>query len=303
MEIMITCGKNIRNQKSTLKFRECFIIDKDGEFTESILVTQYISSFIDDNLEKYEAKMNNYFTLEDLEKALEFTLISEGLLRNEKAYNEAITLKVRLHSLTISSNAIYFTYPKYITLENYIASLVSHTNGKAQIINFNLEDVEDSIAKVITKIYSKMLFEFTKKLKVRASIPFHIMLEEAHRYVQNDSDNYLIGYNIFERIAKEGRKYGLILNLISQRPVEISDTVISQCSNFISFKMTHPRDLEYIRKMLPNINSEIVEMQKTLQPGICVAFGKAFKIPLLIKMDLPDPEPSSSNCDVLNRWK
>jgi len=287
----------------TRKFRECFIIDKEGNFTESILVTQYISSFIDDSLEKYETKMNNYFTLEDLEKALEFTLISEGLLRNEKAYNEAITLKVRLHSLTISSNAIYFTYPKYITLENYIASLVSHTNGKAQIVNFNLEDVEDSIAKVITKIYSKMLFDFTKRLKVRASIPFHIFLEEAHRYVQNDIDNYLIGYNIFERIAKEGRKYGLVFNLISQRPVEISETVISQCSNFIIFKMTHPRDLDYIKKMLPNISSEVVEMQKTLQPGTCVAFGKAFKIPLIIKMDLPNPEPSSSNCDVLNRWK
>lgn len=87
-------------------------------------------------------------------------------------------------------------------------------------------------------------------------------LEEAHRYVQNDNDTYLIGYNIFERVAKEGRKYGMILNLISQRPVEISETVISQCSNFIIFKMNHPRDLEYIKQMLPNISVEIVEKQK-----------------------------------------
>ena len=113
----------------------------------------------------------------------------------------------------------------------------------------------------------------------------------------------MLGYNIFERVAKEGRKYGLIFNLISQRPVEISETVISQISNFMIFKMNHPRDLEYIRKMLPNISSEIVEMQKTLQPGTCVAFGKAFKVPIIIRMDLPDPEPTSSNCDVLNRWK
>ncbi len=285
------------------KFRECFEIDKSGEFVESILVTQYISSFIDEELDQYEAKNTNYYTLNDLEKALEFTLISEGLLRNEKAYNEAITLKVRLHSLAIGSNAIYFSYPSYVTLEQYISSLVATQGGKAQIINFNLEDIDDSIAKVITKIYTRMLFDFTKKLKVRASIPFHIFLEEAHRYVQNDIDNYLIGYNIFERVAKEGRKYGLIFNLISQRPVEISETVISQCSNFIIFKMTHPRDLEYIKKMLPNISSEIVEMQKTLQSGTCVAFGKAFKIPLLIKMDMPNPEPNSTNADVANRWK
>ncbi|MBP3766459.1 MAG: ATP-binding protein [Bacilli bacterium] len=308
--IMNSCSTNefnieapVRGLGYTRKFRECFEIDKSGDFTESILVTEYISSFIHEELDKYEAKKASFYTLNDLEKALEFTLISEGLLRNEKAYNEAITLKVRLHSLAIGSNAIYFSYPNFITLEQYISSLVSSSGGKAQIVNFNLEDIDDSVAKVITKIYTRMLFDFTKRLKVRASIPFHIFLEEAHRYVREDTDNYLLGYNIFERVAKEGRKYGLIFNLISQRPVEISETVISQCSNFLIFKMTHPRDLEYIRKMLPNISSEIVEMQKTLQSGTCVAFGRAFRIPLLIKMDLPNPEPNSTNADVAGRWK
>ena len=308
--ILASCSTNEFNLNSLVqgigyvrKFRECFTIDKDGEFTESILVTEYISSFIHDEYDAYEPKKTNFYTLQDLEKALEFTLISEGLLRNDKMYNEAITLKVRLHSIAISQNATYFSYPSYVTLESYISSLVACQDGKAQIINFNLEDIDDSIAKVITKVYTRMLFDFTKKLKVRASIPFHIFLEEAHRYVQNDTDNYLIGYNIFERVAKEGRKYGLIFNLISQRPVEISETVISQCSNFMIFKMNHPRDLDYIKKMLPNINAEIVEKQKTLQPGTCVAFGKAFKVPLIIQMELPNPEPHSSNCDVFNRWK
>ena len=286
------------------KFRDCFTIDKDGTFTDGILVTQYISDYIDDSLDKYESFKENYFTLNDLEKALNFTLISEGLLRNEKTYADAITVKVRLHALAISENAKFFEYDNYINLDNYISSLVSCSNNKkAQIINFNLEDIDDTIAKVITKIYTRMLFEFTKKLKDRASIPFHILLEEAHRYVQNDTDKYLIGYNIFERVAKEGRKYGLIFNLISQRPVEISETVISQCSNFLIFKMNHPRDLDYIKKMLPNINAEIVEKQKSLQPGTCVAFGKAFKIPMIVKMDLPDPEPQSSNCDVYQKWQ
>ena len=308
--ILNSCSTNEFNTEAivkgvgyTRKFRECFIIDKEGEFVESILVTQYISSFIDESLDRYEPKKANFYTLEDLEKALSFTLISEGLLRNDKAYNEAITLKVRLHAIAISSNAAYFSYPSYINLESYISSLVATQTGKAQIINFNLEDVDDGVAKVITKIYTRMLFDFTKRLKVRASIPFHIFLEEAHRYVQNDTDVYLIGYNIFERVAKEGRKYGLVLNLISQRPVEISETVISQCSDFLIFKMNHPRDLDYIKKMLPNISSEIVEMQKSLQPGTCVAFGKAFKIPMIIKMDLPNPEPTSSNCNVAERWK
>lgn len=310
-QILATCSTPEFNLEAPVqgigyvrKFRECFIIDKEGSFTESILVTQYISNFIKEEYDKYEARSVNYFTLEDLEKALNFTLISEGLLRNEKTYSAAIALKVRLHSLLTSENAKYFAFPQYVTLENYIASLVTMPDGrKAQIINFNLEEIEDRIAKVITKIYTKMLFTFTKRLKERASIPFHIFLEEAHRYVQNDSDKYLLGYNIFDRVAKEGRKYGLIFNLISQRPVELSDTVISQCSNFLIFKMNHPRDLEYIQKMLPNINQEIIEKQKSLQPGTCVGFGKAFKVPMIIKMKAPNPAPHSSNCDVENRWK
>jgi GTPase SAR1 family protein len=309
-KILATCSTEQFNLEApvkgigyTRKFRECFTIDTQGQFPESILMTEYITGFIDESLDTYEPKEIKYYTLEDLEKALEFTLISEGLLNNVETYSDAITLKVRLHALTISENSRYLRYPNFITMENYIATLVSNGGRKSQIINFNLEDIEDWFAKVVCKIYTKMLFNFTKKLKNRASIPFHIFVEEAHRYVQNDGDVDLIGYNIFERAAKEGRKYGLIFNLISQRPVEISETVISQCSNFLIFKLNHPRDVEYIRKMLPNISAEIVEKQKTLQPGTCMAFGLAFKVPTIVRMQMPDPAPSSSSCDVVKTWQ
>ena len=285
------------------KFRECFTIDRSGEFTESVLITQYITSFIDESLDNYEAPNDHAFGLDILQKALDFTLISDGFLRNEKLYDEAITLKVRLHSIAISENGVFFNYPNYVDLNGYIASLVAKNNRKSQIINFNLEDIDDRLAKTIVKIYSKMLFTFTKRLPNRGAVPFHILLEESHRYVQNDNDNFLLGYNIFERIAKEGRKFGLLLNLVSQRPVELSETVISQISNFLIFKMTHPRDLEYIKKMLPNMSAEIMEKQKSLQPGMCVAFGRAFKVPMIIKMPLPNPAPHSSNVNVVSIWQ
>ena len=285
------------------KFRECFIIDRDGEFTESVLITQYITSFIDESLDNYEAPNDHAFQLDDLVKALDFTLISDGFLRNDKMYDDAMTLKVRLHSLAISDDSSFFYHPYYVDLNGYVASLVAKNNKKSQIINFNLEDIDDRLAKTIVKIYSKMLFNFTKRLNNRGAVPFHILLEESHRYVQNDSDNFLLGYNIFERIAKEGRKFGLILNLVSQRPVELSETVISQLSNFLIFKMTHPRDLEYIKKMLPNMSAEIMEKQKSLQPGMCVAFGRAFTVPMIIKMPLPNPAPQSSNVNVVNVWQ
>ena len=293
----------VQGKGYTRKFRELFLINDKDNFSESILLSEYVSSFIDDSLEQYEENSINYYSLEDLEKALNFALISEGLLKNEKMASGAIALKVRLHSIIISEYSKYFKMDNFLTTEQYISTLISKNNRKAQIINFNLEDVEDWFVKFTTKFYVKMLFEYTKNSIGRASMPFHIFLEEAHRYVQNDNDIKLLGYNIFDRVAKEGRKYGLILTLISQRPVELSDTVISQMSNFLIFKITHPLDVDYIGKMLPNISKDIIEKQKGLQPGTCMAFGRAFKIPMIVRMKLPNPTPESSNCDIINTWK
>lgn len=286
----------------TRKFRECFLIDNNGQFSESVLLTEYVSSFISDEFDSYEPKGGVYYTLDTLEKALNFTLISEGWLRNENTYGDAVTIKVRLHSLIVGPCAKYFDVPSYISLQSYLSSMLIDGGKKYQLVNINLDDVDDDFAKVITKIFSRLVFEFSKSLQDRASIPFHIIVEEAHRYIQNDTDRFLIGYNIFERIAKEGRKYGVILGLISQRPVELSDTVISQCSNFLIFKMNHPVDVDYIRKMVPNISDEIVEKQKTLQSGTCLGFGSAFRIPLIVKLEMPNPAPWSGNCDVVNIW-
>lgn len=288
----------------TRKFSDCFEIDSHGNFGESVLINEYILKFINEDLEGKIMTKPVYYTLKDFASALEFTLISEGFLHNEAIRDDASILKVRLNSILNSNVGSYFNYPNYITLEQYIASLVATPNRKkAQIININLEDMDDTYAKVIVKIYAHMFFEFAKSRTQRASIPFHLFLEEAHRYVSKDADTFLLGYNIFERIAKEGRKYGVLLNIISQRPVEISDTVISQCSNFLIFKMTHPKDIEYIRTMLPNISQDVIEKQKVLQPGNCVGFGGAFKLPMIIKLEMPNPMPYSTNCNVNERWK
>lgn len=288
----------------TRRFSECFKIDSKGEFGESVLINEYIAKNLNEELEStIEVPSQAFFTLKDMEKALEFTLIGEGFLNNRLMQDSAIILKVRLHSIINSRNALYFDIKQFITLEQYISSLIVLNHRRSQIININLEDVDDNLAKVIVKIVSKMIFDFSKSRKIRASIPFHLIIEEAHRYVVADNDKFLLGYNIFERIAKEGRKYGVLIDLISQRPVDISETVVAQMSNFLVLKMTHPKDLEYIEKMLPNVSSDIIEKLNSLQSGTLVSFGNAFKIPLLIKMDLPNPLPYSSNCDVIARWK
>ena len=262
-----------------------------------------MQSFKDDTIELEMPDGSFKYGLEDLKVALDFALISEGALTSDKVYDEDNILKVRLHNLLNGDYAKYFECDEYVSRDDYIKDLLMASNGrKAQIINFNINYVDDRFAKTITKIYSKLLFEYAKNLERRASLPFHIILEEAHRYVQNDNDINLLGYNIFDRITKEGRKYGVLLGLISQRPSDLSETSISQCNNFLIFKMLHPRDIQYIRDMVPNITNEIVKRLRVLQPGNCIAFGNAFHVPVLIKMDKPSQPPSSSSCDISENW-
>lgn len=286
----------------TRTFSECFEIDSNGNFGESVLITNYILSKINDDLDSIKAPEVASFTLRDFAKAMEFTLISEGFQHNQNLHDDAVILRVRLNSIINSKLANYFT-GSYIPVKDFIKTLLNNKGKKAQIVNINLEDIDDIYAKVFVKIFSRLIFEQAKGSEKRASIPYHLFLEEAHRYIQKDNDTFLLGYNIFDRIAKEGRKYGVILDIISQRPVEISDTVIAQCNNFLIFKMTHPLDIKYIGEMLPNISQDILDKQKVLQPGTCVGFGGAFKIPMIVKMQMPNPMPYSSNCDVSGCWK
>ena len=287
----------------TRSLKQCLIIDSTGKIREMELITNFLSSFLKNNYELVMPDGSFKFGLRDLEKAFEFALLSEGALSSDKIFDENNVLKVRIHTLINSDYAKYFECEDYVSMDDYIKSLLMAGNGrKAQIINFNINYVDDRFAKILTKIYSRLLFDYAKNLDKRASLPFHIILEEAHRYVQNDNDINLIGYNIFDRITKEGRKYGVLLGLISQRPSDLSETSISQCSNFLIFKMLHPRDIGYIREMVPNITEEVVKRLRTLQPGNCMAFGTAFKVPLLTKLDKPNPPPSSSSCDISASW-
>ena len=286
----------------TRMFRNCFDIDSEGRFAERKIISDYIKGFIDDSREwNYNAEGVSY-SLHDLEVALNFTLYSERYLLNEAMYDSAMSLKVRLHDLATRQNSAFFCDDGYTTVDEYIKRIQISGNKKCQIVNFNLEDVDDRFARSIVKVFGRMFMKFTRALQDRATFPIHMILEEAHRYVLEGDDKALLGYNIFERIAKEGRKYGLLLDLITQRPTDLNENVISQCANFLIFKINHPADLEYISKSVPNMSEDVMEKQKTLQAGTCVAFGRIFKIPMIVKMEKADPPPTSANCEIYNNW-
>lgn len=284
--------------------KQCLFVDKTGKMQEMELVVEFIRGYIVDEDEEVQVTdLNPFYSLADLEMAMDFALINEGILKSSKVFDYANILSVRLHTLVNGEYKEFFSYPRYITKEQFVESLLISNNGaKCQIVNFNINYVDDRMAKVITKIVSRMLFEIASNTIPRGSRAFHIIIEEAHRYVIKDNDIDLLGYNIFERITKEGRKYGIFLGLITQRPSELSDTCISQCTNFVILRTLHPKDLEYIKNMVPNISMEIVQQLKNLKPGNCIAFGNAFKVPISMYIDLPNPRPMSNNVDINSVW-
>lgn len=287
----------------TRTLKQCLNIDQNGKMGALQFVIEFLNGFT--TLETFEVDQTELvYSLEDLYNALEFALMSEGMLHNANLYEKANDLRVRMHSILNSTDRIYFEYSgSYIEKEQFVKSMfLTNDNEYAQLLNMNFNYIDERFAKVLTKLYMKLFFEFATSLKIRASFPIHIIIEEAHRYVQNDNDINVIGYNIFDRITKEGRKYGLILGFITQRPSELSTTCLSQCSNFLIFRLFHPEDLNIVVSISSNLTNQDIEKIKTLHPGTALVFGSAFKVPLLTKLNLPDPMPQSSNINIENSW-
>lgn len=242
--------------------------------------------------------------MNDLYYALEFALINEGSLVSESVFDRNNILKSRLSSIINSEKINYFGYTQYISKNDFVEEffLTGPNGDPVQLVDVNLSFIDDKFAKSLVKIFTKLFFDYTTSLEARGSYPIHTLLEEAHRYVQNDTDTNVIGYNIFDRITKEGRKYGMILGFITQRPNELSKTALSQCSNFVVFRLFYPDDLEIVKGISSNVTDDTIEKIKTLHPGMGLVFGTAFKIPLLVKFSLPNPLPVSTSIKIDDIW-
>ena len=278
--------------------QQCLLIDNQGKMASIFDVVTFLQQFDRVNLDDIKTDDFLTYSLEDIYYALEFALVSEGNFTSDAAFQQNNILKARLQSIINSEKNQLFKSGEFISKETYVVNMFHNT----QIVDINLGNLDDRFAKVITKLYSKLFFKYTISNYVRSDLSINIVLEEAHRYVQNDSDIDILGYNIFDRITKEGRKYGTLLTFITQRPSELSETALSQCSNFIVFRIYHPKDLDIIRNMSTNISLSTLEQIKLLNPGVGMAFGTGFNIPTLIKFDLPNPLPRSTNIKVNELW-
>jgi len=285
----------------TRTIKQCLNIDSQGKMNSVQYVVDLLDKYKKLDLGEIEAVPNFVYSLDDIYYALEFALISEGVLKSDKLFDDFNQMKVRLQQIINADTKHLFDVNEYISKAEFVRKLFN-SDKKYQIVNFNLNNLDERFAKKITKIFSKLFFDFSTFVEERGSFPIHIILEEAHRYVQNDNDINILGYNIFDRITKEGRKYGVILGLITQRPSELSITALSQCANFIVFRMFYPDDLDIIKAITSNLNEHTYEKIKTFLPGNALVFGVSFKLPLLVNLELPSPMPESTSIEVSKVW-
>jgi len=183
--------------------------------------------------------------------------------------------------------------------------------NKSNITIIDLSGIPFEVLSITVSLISRLVFDFAfhySKLKHETQntndVPFLFVCEEAHNYIpKSGGAEFKASKKSIERIAKEGRKYGLSLMVVSQRPSEVSDTIFSQCNNFIALRLTNINDQNYIKGLLPNNANSITDILPTLSAGECLIVGDATPIPAIVKMEMPDPGPKSESVKFHKEWK
>ncbi len=204
---------------------------------------------------------------------------------------------------------------KNITFEDTLKNLIGYNKENSNVTIIDLSGVPFDVLNITVSLISRILFEYGyyyKKIRfsqnpneiVNNDIPLLLVYEEAHKYVPNsDLSKYRASKESIERIAKEGRKYGITLLLASQRPSEISETIFSQCNNFIAMRLTNPNDQNYVKRLLPDTFGELINKMPSLKVGEALLIGDAAVIPSIVQIDECEDKPSSNDIPYYDLWK
>lgn len=270
-----------------------------GKFTDEESTITYLQAFVKPNVVDIVPRNATVcYSIREFYEAVQFATLYEGSISSQRIQEYTSTLVTRLQAIQDGIQGKILVKTEYKSLDEYIDNIL----GKNQIVNIDVSLLDDSSAEVVTKVLAKLLLDYLKRRKEKADMPINFVIEEAHRFIRNESNYGPLGYNIFERIAKEGRKYGLLLGISSQRPSELSKTVVSQCSNFIIHRVQNPDDLQYISRMVPYINQGMIDRLTYLQTGHALVFGTAINLPTLTKFNEACPKPDSENAKISEKW-
>ena len=194
--------------------------------------------------------------------------------------------------------------------EQVMRQFIGYLN-KSNVTIIDMSGIPFEVLSITISLVSRLIFDFCfhySKLKHQGNllndIPVMIVCEEAHNYVpRDDRADYRASRKSIERIAKEGRKYGLSLMVVSQRPSEVSDTIFAQCNNFVALRLSNSDDQNYIKHLMPDNTNAITDILPNLAPGECIVVGDAAIIPTVVQLEKPQPEPQSQSVKFLKEWR
>ncbi len=193
------------------------------------------------------------------------------------------------------------TYKSSDTLPSLLTKLFALDSGK-RVTVLDLSRVPFDVINVLVSLLGRIIFDFNLWNKNRQDFPVLIVFEEAHTYLSTTGRSHAARKTV-ERIAKEGRKYGVSCMIVSQRPAEISETITSQCNNFLAMRLLNPHDQQYVRKLVPDTLSNMIDILPTLRQGEAFMIGDAVAIPTRVMIDMPSPPPASGDIKFFGKWQ
>jgi DNA helicase HerA-like ATPase len=190
------------------------------------------------------------------------------------------------------------------SLSGMLRDFVGLGAQKAAVTVIDLSSVPFDVRPTVAAQIGRLAFEFNYWNPQYREFPILLMCEEAHAYIPRASESQFAGARkSMERIAKEGRKYGVGLAVVSQRPHEVSETVLAQCGTFICLRITNPDDQAYVRSLVPESEGDLVSVLAGLGRGEALVLGEAVPLPTRLQFDRPNPTPNSDDIDFYGKWK
>lgn len=290
LETKINSKKNLRDSLNV----------NYGKIDDIENIISFLQKYINFSLME-EIKYNQlvHFSPNDFLTAMKFAILYEGSLNSQRVQEYTTPLVSRMQSLVESPFSKIFNKTRFKNKESFFEELLDNSN----ILNIDISAMDDSMSEVLIRVLAKIILDYQKGHQKKADKPINLFIEEAHRYIKDNGLSHgTYDFDIFQRISKEGRKYGFLICVSTQRPSDLSKTVVSQCSNFIVHRIQNPDDLNYISRMVPYIDRDTIDRLTYLQTGHALVFGSAIKIPMLTSFAEAIPNTDGNSAKISEKW-
>ncbi|MCB1856204.1 MAG: ATP-binding protein [Halieaceae bacterium] len=251
-----------------------------------------------------------YYSLDDLMEAMQKANVETSDFGKTRSplFGKFDQVLVRLSSLLNDTRYDFLMKPQTRTSTGSLASLMQDLVGlgepRANITVLDLSAVPFDVVPMVTAQIGRLAYEFNFWNPLCREFPLYLICEEAHEYIpREDIPRYREARRSMERIAKNGRKYGVGLCVVSQRPHDVSETVLAQCSSYICLRISNPDDQEYVRSMVPEAVRGTFAALTSLSKGEAVALGEAVPMPVRFRVERPNPPPNSRDVDYARKWR